>query len=94
MAKATKDWACAECGHPMTAKQAEKASFSVRGCPKCGGSDIDLKPVPVPRPTYVRPLVTEPFVVPGRHLDGSAEYDRCNAEYREETFNDLCGDIR
>jgi Zn finger protein HypA/HybF involved in hydrogenase expression len=34
---------CQECGHGFkTVKAAEKASFSDRGCPKCGGSDIDI----------------------------------------------------
>jgi Zn finger protein HypA/HybF involved in hydrogenase expression len=39
--KAVKDWKCQECGKLMTLKQAESASFG-DGCPKCGGSDIDL----------------------------------------------------
>ena len=39
---AKKGWKCNECGKLMSLKQAEKASFSVEGCPKCGGSDIDL----------------------------------------------------
>lgn len=42
--KAAKDWACMECGKRMTARQAERASFGDKGCPKCGGSDIDLAP--------------------------------------------------
>ena len=34
---------CQECGHGFkTVKAAEKASYSDKGCPKCGGSDIDL----------------------------------------------------
>jgi Zn finger protein HypA/HybF involved in hydrogenase expression len=34
---------CQECGHGFaTVKAAEKASYSDDGCPKCGGSDIDL----------------------------------------------------
>ncbi len=41
-AVSAKDWKCQECGKLMTLKQAEKASFSDRGCLKCGGSDIDL----------------------------------------------------
>lgn len=54
----TKDsgFACMECGHRFrTVKAAEKASFGPDGCPKCGGSDIDLAepkegraPEPVP----------------------------------------------
>lgn len=39
----TSGFACQECGHKFkTLKGAEKASFGVKGCPKCGGSDIDL----------------------------------------------------
>ena len=46
-----------ECGHKFkTIKAAEKASFGDKGCPKCGGSDIDLageqtpaKPATVPQ---------------------------------------------
>lgn len=37
-----KEWACQECGHLMTLRQAERASFGPNGCPGCGGSDIDL----------------------------------------------------
>jgi hypothetical protein len=34
-----------ECGYKFkTVKAAEKASFGDDGCPKCGGSDIDLSP--------------------------------------------------
>ncbi len=34
---------CQECGHAFrTVKAAQKASFGDAGCPKCGGSDIDL----------------------------------------------------
>jgi predicted nucleic acid-binding Zn-ribbon protein len=36
-------FSCQECGHKFkTIKAAEKASFGDSGCPKCGGSDIDL----------------------------------------------------
>lgn len=36
-------FACMECGYAFkTIKAAEKASFGPKGCPKCGGSDIDL----------------------------------------------------
>jgi len=39
----TSGFACTECGHKFkTIKAAEKASFGDHGCPKCGGSDIDL----------------------------------------------------
>jgi len=39
---------CQECGHAFrTIKAAEKASFGDEGCPRCGGSDIDLgRPTP------------------------------------------------
>lgn len=40
--RSPKDWQCQECGHRMTLRQAEKASFGPDGCPKCGGADIDL----------------------------------------------------
>ena len=40
--KLKKDYKCQECGKMMTAKAAEKAMYSDRGCPGCGGSDIDL----------------------------------------------------
>lgn len=34
---------CLECGHGFgTVKAAERASFGESGCPKCGGSDIDM----------------------------------------------------
>lgn len=36
-------FACLECGHKFrTIKAAERAAFGENGCPKCGGSDIDL----------------------------------------------------
>jgi predicted nucleic acid-binding Zn-ribbon protein len=36
-------FSCMECGHQFkTVKSAERAAFGDRGCPKCGGSDIDL----------------------------------------------------
>lgn len=45
--KTTSGFACMECGHKFkTLKAAEKASFGDKGCPKCGGSDIDLAPMP------------------------------------------------
>lgn len=41
--KLNSGFACMECGHKFrTVKAAEKASFGPEGCPKCGGSDIDL----------------------------------------------------
>lgn len=40
--KSLKDWKCQEC---MTLKAAEKAMSGSDGCPKCGGSDIDLAEV-------------------------------------------------
>jgi hypothetical protein len=44
MSKKTSGFACQECGHKFkTVKAAEKASFGDAGCPKCGGSDIDLE---------------------------------------------------
>lgn len=38
----TKDYQCLECKRFMTAKQAKKAVDGERGCPGCGGTDIDL----------------------------------------------------
>lgn len=39
----TSGWACMECGHKFrTVAGAERAAFGDKGCPKCGGSDIDL----------------------------------------------------
>jgi Zn finger protein HypA/HybF involved in hydrogenase expression len=35
-----KEWKCQECGWPMTLKQAQRAAE--KGCPNCGGSDVDL----------------------------------------------------
>lgn len=36
-------FACNECGHRFkTIKAAERASFGPNGCPKCGGSDVQL----------------------------------------------------
>ncbi len=42
--KAIRDWQCQECGKRMTLKQAERATSE--GCPKCGGTDIDLADPP------------------------------------------------
>lgn len=40
-------FACMECGKRFaTLRAAEKAAFGPDGCPRCGGSDIDMsKPV-------------------------------------------------
>lgn len=40
--KEKKNWICQECGRRMTTKAAERAAFGPKGCPGCGGSDIDL----------------------------------------------------
>jgi len=35
-------WRCQECGYTFrSAAAAERATYSERGCPGCGGSDID-----------------------------------------------------
>jgi hypothetical protein len=50
-----KEFQCQECGHLMSAAQAEKASEV--GCPGCGGVDVDLA---VPPLTPHRPVATVP----------------------------------
>ena len=51
-------FACMECGHKFkTIKAAEKASFGDAGCPKCGGSDIDLRAERTP--VNVKPTTVE-----------------------------------
>ena len=41
--KKTSGFVCMECGHKFkTVKAAEKAAFGDKGCPKCGGADIDM----------------------------------------------------
>ena len=37
------DWKCMECGRLMTLRGAERAVSE--GCPRCGGSDIDVAPM-------------------------------------------------
>jgi len=49
--KALRDWQCLECGKRLTLKAARQAMFGAYGCPKCGGSDIDLA---VDKPREVR----------------------------------------
>lgn len=45
---------CMECGRKFkTAKAAERAAFGDRGCPGCGGSDIDLDPGTKTRPLFL-----------------------------------------
>jgi len=39
------DWKCMECGRLMTLRGAERAVSE--GCPRCGGSDIDVAPIAV-----------------------------------------------
>jgi predicted nucleic acid-binding Zn-ribbon protein len=34
---------CMECGQKLTTPQAESA-LSGNGCPRCGGSDVDVEP--------------------------------------------------
>lgn len=42
--KLSSGFACQECGRKFrTVKAAESAAFGNEGCPKCGGSDIDLQ---------------------------------------------------
>ena len=43
-----KDYECLECHKRLTLKQAERALNGDSGCPKCGGSDIDLYVAPKP----------------------------------------------
>lgn len=48
-------FACVECGHKFrTVKAAERAAFGDEGCPKCGGSDIDLAPEEQSSSEYAR----------------------------------------
>lgn len=36
-------WRCQECGYTFrSAVDAEKAAFGDRGCPNCGGVDVDM----------------------------------------------------
>ena len=36
-------WVCSECLYEfLTTAAAKKAALGVRGCPKCGGHDVDL----------------------------------------------------
>lgn len=45
--KTTSGFACMECGHRFkTVAAAKAAAFGDHGCPKCGGSDIDLEAAP------------------------------------------------
>ncbi len=44
MSKNHKDWKCQECGLRMTLKAAERATSGIKGCPRCGGVDIDWEP--------------------------------------------------
>lgn len=47
MEKRTSGFSCIECGHVFkTVKAAERAAYGTDGCPKCGGADIDLTPIP------------------------------------------------
>lgn len=49
---------CQECGYKFRSiKSAERASFGDSGCPKCGGSDIDMGP---PNP-YIDYSTGKPF---------------------------------
>ena len=46
MAKREAQFWCQECGRPFySVKAAERASFSLQGCPGCGSSDIDVAPL-------------------------------------------------
>lgn len=40
--KKIKPFACRECGKTLTFGEAQAAGW--RGCPKCGGSDVDVNP--------------------------------------------------
>lgn len=42
--KQPRDWKCNECGKRMTLTRAEKASTDDKGCPGCGGADIEWSP--------------------------------------------------
>jgi len=36
-----RDWQCNECKRLMTFEQAERAVYSLDGCPGCGGTDVE-----------------------------------------------------
>lgn len=41
-------YVCMECGHKFkTMSAARKAAFGPKGCPKCGGADIDIASGPL-----------------------------------------------
>lgn len=42
--KTAKAFACQECGKLLTLAQANAAANGSKGCPGCGGSDVDLAP--------------------------------------------------
>jgi Zn finger protein HypA/HybF involved in hydrogenase expression len=70
MAKTSKPvlFECRECGKKFfTVAAAERASFGDRGCPKCGGSDID-----VPTVRVLRHHAT-PYQTPAEHRAWLAE---------------------
>jgi predicted nucleic acid-binding Zn-ribbon protein len=47
---------CQECGHKFkTIRAAERASFGPNGCPRCGGSDIDMGNPNAPSLTFQVP---------------------------------------
>lgn len=56
-AKKIKPFACLECGKTLTFGEAQAASW--RGCPKCGGADVDVNPAAGAGPITVA-------VVPGK----------------------------
>ena len=66
---------CQECGYKFrTVKAAERASFGVNGCPKCGGADIDLGR---PTPTVPCPAMTSrELVAQGQATRAPEGYDQ------------------
>lgn len=52
-------FACQECGKKFyTAESANRAAFGDNGCPKCGGSDIDMW---LPITNHSLPVIKQTF---------------------------------
>ncbi len=48
-------WRCMECWRKFpSVKAAERASFGDKGCPKCGGADIDMVDADATKPDWMK----------------------------------------